>query len=146
MFSGTWAENQTATFVDQNSDLTKILKDQSTEERIAQTVFLNIEENDLKALLIRMFMSTIRKRFPPDAHGRYFMIRRGITEVLRETIGMANSKVGYVYLVDSECRIRWAGSGRAESWEKESLIKGVSRLVEEYGASKDKESKMTSQV
>ena len=145
VFSGTWAENQTATFVDQNSELKKVLKEKYTGEGIVQTVYLNIEENDLKAWLIRMFMSTLRSRFPSEVHGRYFVIRCGITEMLRETIGLINSKVGYVYLVDRECRIRWAGSGRADTLEKESLVKGISRLVEELEETEDKGSETSSQ-
>ena len=142
VYSGTWAENQTATFVGQNPDLTRVLKEKYAREGIVQTVFLNVEENDMKAWLIRMFMPNLRKRFSPDAHGRYFVIWRGLSETLREAIGLINSKVGYVYLIDSECRIRWAGSGRAEASEKESLIKGISRLAEELAGSNKKENDM----
>ena len=142
VYSGTWAENQTATFVGQNPDLTRVLKEKYAREGAVQTVFLNVEESDMKAWLIRMFMPSLRKRFSSDAHGRYFVIRRGLSETLREAIGLVNSKVGYVYLIDSECRIRWAGSGRAEAWEKESLIKGISRLAEELIESDKKENDM----
>jgi mitochondrial ATPase complex subunit ATP10 len=52
---------------------------------------------------------------------------------VREALGIANSKVGYVFLVDGECRIRWAGSGNALEGEAEALARGVRRLVEESG-------------
>jgi len=51
---------------------------------------------------------------------------------MREALGVGNSKVGYVYLVDSQCRVRWAGSGRADGGERKSLVRGVGRLVEEW--------------
>lgn len=44
---------------------------------------------------------------------------------------MMNSKVGYVYLLDDDCRIRWAGSGPAEKSEVEVLNNGIKRLIEE---------------
>ena len=46
-------------------------------------------------------------------------------------MGLLNSRVGYVYLLDARCRIRWAGSGRAEGGEREGLVRGVGRLLEE---------------
>jgi ATPase complex subunit ATP10 len=36
-----------------------------------------------------------------------------------------------VYLVDQECKIRWAGSGDAEGSEMEDLNRGVAKLVAE---------------
>jgi ATPase complex subunit ATP10 len=50
---------------------------------------------------------------------------------MRESIGVLNSKVGYTYLVDHQCRIRWAGSGPAEPGEREGLVKGVQRILSE---------------
>jgi len=34
-------------------------------------------------------------------------------------------------LVDHQCRIRWAGSGDADEGEKESLVKGLQRVLKE---------------
>ena len=45
--------------------------------------------------------------------------------ITRENIGLLNDKGGYVYLVDQECKIRWAGSAIAEPKEKESLVVGM---------------------
>lgn len=59
-------------------------------------------------------------------------MRRGVSDEMRDDVGWINSKVGYVYLVDWECKIRWAGSGRAEAGEKEGLVAGVKKLLEEY--------------
>lgn len=131
VFSGTWAEMQTATFVSEqdNEELHQTLKEG---KEVAQQVRINIEENPLKAWLIQMFMPGLRRRIPEHSHGEYFMVRKGITEEIKEKIGLLNSKVGYVYLVDGHCKIRWAGSGQAEPSEKESLVRGVSRLVEEW--------------
>ena len=50
---------------------------------------------------------------------------------MRDAMGLLNSKVGYTYLLDGACRIRWAGSGIAEGDEREGLVRGVRKLIEE---------------
>ena len=52
---------------------------------------------------------------------------------------MLNSKVGYVYLLDENCRIRWAGSGPAQEEELNALNKGVLKLLEERRISQESE-------
>ncbi|KAK3077040.1 hypothetical protein LTS18_011364, partial [Coniosporium uncinatum] len=78
--------------------------------------------------LIRWSMRRQRSR---EEWARYFMVRKGVDERIRQTIGLLNSKVGYVFLLDGECRIRWAGCGDALPEEKEYLVRGLRRLVEE---------------
>ncbi|EEH45762.2 uncharacterized protein PADG_01912 [Paracoccidioides brasiliensis Pb18] len=130
IFSSLWAERQVATFVNpqKNPTLHQILKESPN---VAQRVEINYEDNAVKAWLIRMFMWRIRKKMPPEQHNRYFLVRKGLTESLREKIGMMNSKVGYVYLLDQECRIRWAGSSIAAEEEMESLNNGLRKLIED---------------
>lgn len=131
VFSETWAERQVATFVGEkeNPGLHALLEEG---KGMAQKVEINYEPNAMKAALIRLFMPGLRRRVRKDAHGRYFVVRKGVTAEMRDDVGWINSKVGYVYLVDRECKIRWAGSGRAEAGEKEGLVAGVKRLLEEY--------------
>jgi mitochondrial ATPase complex subunit ATP10 len=130
VFSSAWAEGQVATFVAEksNPELNKIVKES---KGLAQMVHINVEENALKAMLIKLFMPSLRKRMGEANWGRYFVVRRGLTDEIREAIGLLNSKVGYVYLLDGKCRIRWAGSGICEGDEKDGLVKGLRRLVEE---------------
>lgn len=135
VFSSMWAENQAKTFVskESNPELESVLE-QSKD--VAQRVWINVEENTLKAWLIKMFVGGIRRNVGEPNWERYFVVRRGISDDIRENIGLLNSSVGYVYLVDSECRIRWAGSGPSEDHERDGLVKGVQRLVEEVKSSK----------
>lgn len=148
VFSGVWAENQTRTFTsaESNPALAKILADnananpnQNTEGGAAgdddkggaQLVSINFEPDTLKYWLIRLFMSGLRSKVAPRDWDKYFVVRRGVSDEIREALGLLNSKVGYVYLVDRECRVRWAGSADAEDHERESLAKGVQRLLDE---------------
>ncbi|PYH44482.1 mitochondrial ATPase complex subunit ATP10 [Aspergillus saccharolyticus JOP 1030-1] len=141
IFSSLWAELQTRTFThpDKNPGLGEafaaatagVSPNQQPHTDIVQKVDINLEDNLLKRTLVKMFMWQMRKNLPPTQHDRYFLVSKGVDEALRETIGMMNSKVGYVYLLDENCRIRWAGSGNAHPEEVEALNNGVRKLVQE---------------
>lgn len=130
LFSSVWAEGQVATFTGPklNPGLVETL---ASGRDLVQRVDINLEENRMKAWLVKMFMWRMRGKLPKEQHSRYFLVQKGLTESLKEAIGMMNSKVGYVYLVDSECRIRWAGSGPAEAVELDALNAGVRKLIAE---------------
>lgn len=96
---------------------------------LAQVVRINYEDNAGKAWLIKLFMGSLRKQMAEKDWDKYLLVRRGITDDIRESIGLLNSKVGYTYLVDQHCRIRWAGSGTCLPEERESLAKGLRRIV-----------------
>ena len=136
IYSGTWAERQTQTFTSaspsfpSNGPLHTLLASHPTR---LQKVELNIEENSFKAGLITFFMSNLRRGRSTQERARYFLIRRGLDEHIRDAMAMLNSKVGYVFLVDAEARIRWAASGLAEEGEREALERGVRRLLDEAG-------------
>ncbi len=130
LFSSAWAEKQVATFVGEkeNPDLHQALREG---KGIAQMVQINVEEDVFKAMVIRLFLSSLRQKFGEEHWGRYFIVRRGLNDDMRDEIGYLNSKVGYVYLLDRDCKIRWAGCGEAEGHEKEGLVKGLRRLIED---------------
>jgi len=130
IFSSAWAENQAATLVSKKAN-PELHQAVGNSGGIAQMIQINIEENSLKYMIIRLFMPRLRKRYRVDDWGRYFVVRRGMSEEIRDSVGLLNSKVGYTYLIDGKCRIRWAASGPAEAEEKDGLVKSVRRLVEE---------------
>jgi len=136
LFSSMWGEAQVATFTGpkQNPGLAALLA--SGGEHV-QKVDINLEENFMKAWLIKQFMWRMRQNLPLEQHARYFLVQKGFNELLKEAVGMMNSKVGYVYLIDSHCRIRWAGCGPAETAELESLNNGLAKLTAEKKAGGD---------
>ncbi len=125
-----WAETQARSFTaaDANPALHDLLAGSAGR---AQLVQVNVEEDMLKAWLVRMFTGSLRRRVGKENWDRYFLVRRGISDEIRESVGLLNSKVGYTYLVDHQCRIRWAGSGSADPGEKEGLVKGMQRILSE---------------
>ncbi|CAM1506764.1 Fc.00g064050.m01.CDS01 [Cosmosporella sp. VM-42] len=130
IFSSRWAEQQVESFISKtdNPALHEML---AKTGELGQLVNVNYEDNSGKAWLIKFFMGSLRKQYAEKNWNKYFLVRRGITDDIRESIGLLNSKVGYVYLVDQYCRIRWAGSGPSTPEERAGLAKGLERLVEE---------------
>src|ERR1700712_410723 len=61
VYSSAWAENQAATFASQknNPELHEVVKSSGG---FAQMVQINVEENALKAMIVRLFMGSLRKR------------------------------------------------------------------------------------
>lgn len=132
VFSGTWAERQTLSFTGEgeNPGLMREVERLKGNGDGVQRVWINIEEDWMKAALIWLFLGRGRKGKSEAEWGRSFVVRRGVDDGVRDCIGMANGKVGYVYLVDGSCRIRWAGSGDADIGEREGLVGVLRRLVE----------------
>lgn len=130
VFSGTWAEQQTLSYVGeiQNPALAREVENSKGEG--LQRVWINVEEDWMKAGLIRLFLGSSKKGKSNEEWERSFVVRRGVGDDLKDCIGMANAKVGFVYLVDGSCRIRWAGSGDADTGEREGLVGVVRRLAE----------------
>ena len=97
-----------------------------------------MENNWLKWWLLQWFgVRSLRRGRSEAERGRYFMVKRGVSEMVKEAIGLLNDKGGYVYLVDAESRIRWAGSAEATDAERESLVRGVKRLALEAKTPKE---------
>jgi mitochondrial ATPase complex subunit ATP10 len=132
IWSSLWGENQAATFVGKkvNPALHDILAGEGKD--IAQIVRVNVETNWLKALLIRLFMWSLRRKMGKEEWGRYFLVRKGLNDEVRGAIAAVNGSVGYVYLADWDGRIRWAGCGNAAEGEVEGLNVGVRKLVEQW--------------
>ncbi|KAF9879995.1 ATP10 protein [Colletotrichum karsti] len=131
MYSSKWAEDQTKTFVspEANPDLHELVAKMDGKAQIVQ---LNIEDNSFKAWIVKLFMNNLRKQTPERDWDKYFLVPRAVTNEISESIGYLNSKVGYVYLVDNLCRIRWAASGPSQPDERDSLVKGMKLLFAEW--------------
>jgi ATPase complex subunit ATP10 len=128
IYSSHWGEVQAQTFTGNkaNPELQMILAENPG---VAQMVDINIEENVMKAWIIAIFKWRLKAARPKEDWGKYFVVRAGVSERIRETIGLLNGRVGYVFIVDEECRIRWAGSGDAEGTEMDDMNRGFKKLV-----------------
>lgn len=143
VYSSEWARRQSASFT--SPDANPALRDLLARNKgVAQQVEVNVEPNVLRAWVLYAFKGKLRREREEEEWDRYFIVRKGITDEVRESLGIMNEKVGYVFLVDGACRIRWAASGNAEGEEVEYLNKGLKMLVGEAtvgvkeGAGKEK--------
>jgi ATPase complex subunit ATP10 len=96
---------------------------------LAPSTQINLQENPLKSFLVTMFLSSLRKTVPLAQQPTYLLSHQSL-EYLRESMGMLNKHVGYVFLVDWERRIRWAGCSWATLAEEEALRKCSHVLLE----------------
>lgn len=134
--SGQWAEEQVDTFLGpkQNPSLEDIMKNNVGR---VQRVDINLQGDWARQMLVKLFKPRLRQIIPQERWNRYFIaklprdIRKGLTEDIRDAMGLLNSQVGYVYLLDSGCRIRWAGSGHAWEGEVDGLNAAIKRLLQE---------------
>lgn len=133
VFTTLWAKHQTTSFVGEkeNPALHKLIKGSGS---IAQRVELNVEQNWFKSAFVRFSMGGLRKKYATGDQGRYFLVAKGFSEALKQRIGMLNGVVGYVYLVDDTCKIRWAGSAIAQPDELRSLNSSLQKLIDQKKA------------
>ncbi|KAF9278778.1 Mitochondrial ATPase complex subunit atp10 [Mortierella alpina] len=104
----------------------------SAKDSKVQLVELNIQENPLKAGLVRMMVPFVKKTIPENRHANYILHYKSIKH-LRDPLSMQNSYLGYVFLVDSNCKIRWGAHGAGTEEEIKTLLDSVQRLSERGG-------------
>ena len=131
VFTGRWAERQVDTWTEQGKEaegLGKLFKHGSG---IVQGVNVNVEEGRMRLGIVRLFVGWQRRLVSKDMHDKCFLVTRGLSERIKQALGMGNQQVGYVFLVDGNCRIRWAGNAEAEDEERASMLRCVVKLVQE---------------
>ena len=133
-----WADSQLKSWLgeEENPGLHEVLAENKD---VAQRVWISYESNWAKWHILNLFGSgNLRKGLSLEEQRRWFLVRRGLSEIMKEAIGLLNDKGGYVYLVDQECRIRWAGSAEAWEAEKGSMVRGLRRLCQEARVPREK--------
>ncbi|KAI0792462.1 ATP10 protein-domain-containing protein [Abortiporus biennis] len=72
-----------------------------------QVLRINLQENVLKSVVVSFFRNSIKSAIPEDQWDKY-LISNGSMDYVREAMGLTNQRIGYIYLVDEQSRIRWA--------------------------------------
>lgn len=91
-------------------------------------VQLNVQENPLKSWLVSLFLNNLKRNVPVHQQARYLLSNQNL-EYVREPLGMVNKLLGYVYLVDWNKKVRWAGCGFANADEMRGLLSGSRSLL-----------------
>jgi len=98
-----------------------------------QLVELNVQENLLKQYLMKALVGTIRKNTPLERQDNYVLLYKDISRA-RRYIGMSNQYIGYVFLIDENCKIRWTAHGIATPEEVANMIGMTKFLAEKRSA------------
>ena len=91
-------------------------------------VQINLQENLLKSLLVSMFSSSLRQTVPTELQPTYLVSSQNM-EYMRDSLGMVNKHIGYVYLLDEHLKVRWAACGDAKPEEADALRTSVGVLL-----------------
>ncbi|CAO3599996.1 unnamed protein product [Absidia cylindrospora] len=86
-----------------------------------QTVELNVQENILKQWLLKAFIPSIRKNLSDDRKDNYVLLYKDISKT-RKMLDMTNQYIGYVFLVDEDCKIRWTAHGNGTGEEVANML------------------------
>ncbi|KAI8328243.1 ATP10 protein-domain-containing protein [Chlamydoabsidia padenii] len=86
-----------------------------------QCIELNVQENVLKQLVLKAFIPSIRKNLPDNRKDNYMFLFKDITKT-RKMLDMTNQYIGYVFLVDEDCKIRWTAHGDATQEEVANML------------------------
>ena len=81
---------------------------------------INLQENLLKSFLVNLFTNSLRSAVPKELHANYLISRQNL-EYVREALGMTSTRVGYVYLIDENLKVRWGGCADPTPEEVQSL-------------------------
>ncbi|WVR07391.1 hypothetical protein IAU60_004432 [Kwoniella sp. DSM 27419] len=93
-------------------------------------VQINHQENKLKSILVSFLSSSLKRTIPEDRWGSYLIAGGEWSRLdITEPLGIDNKLLGYMYLVDSDCKVRWAGCGAATPEESQALRRATAVLL-----------------
>ncbi|ORY93375.1 ATPase assembly factor ATP10 [Syncephalastrum racemosum] len=95
-----------------------------------QLVELNVQENVMKQWLLRAFIPSIRKNLAEERRDNYVLLLQDISRT-RKMLDMTNQYIGYVYLIDENCKIRWTAHGEATQEEIANMLAMTKYLDEQ---------------
>jgi ATPase complex subunit ATP10 len=81
---------------------------------------------------MKALVGTIRRNTPVERQDNYVLLYKDISRV-RRYLGMSNQYIGYVFLVDENCKIRWTAHGIATEQEVAYMI-GMTKFLAEKRA------------
>ncbi|KAK9240843.1 ATP10 protein-domain-containing protein [Lipomyces kononenkoae] len=100
-----------------------------------QIVDITIPESFVKAWISRLFRYRTKKVVGKSRYDKFFYAQK-LPGQLHLAIGAANRYCGYVYLVDRDCKVRWAAGGYSTAEEKDSMQRCLRGLIAENRARK----------
>ncbi|KAI9263042.1 ATPase assembly factor ATP10 [Sporodiniella umbellata] len=87
----------------------------------AQLLEVIVEENTLKQILLKTFVTRALKRYPQERQDNYLLLYKDISRV-RKYLDITNKNIGHVFLVDRDFKIRWTAHGNATPEEVGNML------------------------
>ncbi|CAG8484552.1 3184_t:CDS:2 [Paraglomus occultum] len=92
-------------------------------------VELNMLHKFINKLILKLSMPYLRSNTPMARHNSYVIVSEDI-EFIRKALHMTNVHRGYAFLIDPDCRIRWAAHGNATEQEVRTML-NLTNLLEQ---------------
>ena len=102
------------------------------EHPMSQIIDINIPQNWLKGLLVKLSSGSIKRSLPVQRQSKYFITSDKLFLFdIKQKLMCDNACSGYIYVLDHQGRIRWATSGYADAAELSLMWKCVRGLEKE---------------
>lgn len=93
-------------------------------------ITINHQDNALKSMLVSFFVSGLKRTIPEERWGTYIFASGEWSKIdITGPLGMENKILGYVFLVDENAKVRWAGCAMAQPKETEDLRRATAVLM-----------------
>lgn len=94
-----------------------------------QFLQINSQSNPLKSWLVSLTLNNLRRQVPEELQDTYLLSSQSL-ETVREHLAFDNQYAAYVYLIDQDIKIRWAGAAFAQQREIDAGIKCTGELLQ----------------
>ncbi|CAO3700116.1 unnamed protein product [Rhizopus stolonifer] len=92
--------------------------EQNTNTQLLEII---VEENMLKQILLKAFVTRALKKLPKERQDNYLLLYKDITRV-RKYLDITNKNIGHVFLIDENYKIRWTAHGNATQEEIGNML------------------------
>ncbi|KAI5964411.1 ATP10 [Candida theae] len=97
-----------------------------------QIIDINMPSSWIKGFVLNLSLSNLRKMISPERYQNYFILPLHIlAPEIREQLHCDNQCTGYIYIIDSFGKIRWATSGYSTPEDLQLMWKVVKGLEKE---------------
>ncbi|ODV90887.1 hypothetical protein CANCADRAFT_113191 [Tortispora caseinolytica NRRL Y-17796] len=109
------------------------LKGSEANAEDVQIVDINIPDHSSKSFLLYWFgLRKLKKSIEKSRYGTYMIVpKNGLSKPQRLAMRQETLYAGYVYVVDEECRIRWAACGDPDPEEIKAMWRSVRSVNKE---------------
>lgn len=131
IFSNDTGEKLTRTFL-QTKGHDYYNRDRPTLPKGVGIVDINFSDNKIKSWVSKLARWNLRRLVPIKQRKHYYLCERSQWPfTLREKMLVGNAVTGYIFLIDSNSKIRWMAAGAASEDDVNTLWRSVNGILQE---------------